>query len=191
MNTSPQGYAAKVSSALQNPADLLVNAILTMPYGQILTHQDICTITGIPYTGFRAYTDIKQMHYAIIGKVRVKLITLHRRVLDSIPGYGYQILKPIDHLGYCGRKNMLGLRMMMRGMDAILAIPSNLLTPPEQQIVSNYSTAMNGLINHVGCEIEKLQQTNSNPTVTAALKQIQAAWAQVATTDEGDNSDKN
>ena len=101
-------------------AEVLVNEIKKMKYGDVILHSEIANIIDAEYRS-NNYT-------TTIAKAR-KLLIKQGICLENIPKNGYRIVEPDDFVDHSLRHYKRGFNEMQKGYDILDHAPTKDMTP--------------------------------------------------------------
>lgn len=100
-------------------------------YGSFHTHEEIALIIGVS-------TSAGERYYRLVQRANVDLLELHQKYLRNVPGRGYRVINPQEHLPESSRIVKLAGKKLRRGISVAANVNRGLLTVEENNRVSSY-----------------------------------------------------
>ena len=136
----------------KKPQEILVEAIVERNYGDIVTHEEIEKIIGVPKKNEHKYNQIVQAAKSI-------LLHEHGKKLESIRKVGYRFVKPGDYVNSSLKHYKRGFREIKKGKDTLDLAPVNDMTEEERATynrVHDRSVILQASMEGAMCELKTL-----------------------------------
>lgn len=136
----------------KKPQEILAESILNRGYGEIVTHEEIEKIIGIPRRNRTKYQQIVQAAKKI-------LFYQHGKKLESVRNIGYRFVKPGDYVSSSLGHYKRGFREIKKGKDTLDLAPVNDMTEEERATytrVHDRSILLHASMEGALCELKTL-----------------------------------
>ena len=149
---------------------ILVDRFLTLEYGELVPHEELAGLIGIPVATTRYYH-----HTAMAMHV---LLREHDRVVTCVPKQGYKRLEPGLHGRETRRYVRLGKKRIARGKKVVRATPFELLSEDQRKALEHAMLEMRALEVAIGAVHRSFK--NLLPPVAAKAPTAEDADPQTA-----------
>lgn len=107
-------------------AEIFVEVVMTMSYGDVISHSEISKVIGEPY-GIPKYN-------SIIQKAKKILLNDYGRMLESIRGNGYRVVQPDNYTDHSLRHFKRSFNEAKKGTEILNHAPTKDMSEEGREI---------------------------------------------------------
>lgn len=142
-------------------SEVLIEAIMSLNYGDVITHKVISDIIEEPYPSVK--------YNSVVQKVRKSLLKDYSRCIEAIFGEGYRVVQPDDFVNQSLKHYKRGFKEIQKGSDTLTYAPVSDMTEEGKTVyrrVHDRTVILNASLQGAKVELKKLSE-RKHPFVLA------------------------
>ena len=136
-------------------SEILVEALESLHYGDVILHKDISKLIGESYPS--------QRYNACLSKTKKLLLNKTGKVLESIRGDGYRVVEPDNYVDHSLRHIRRGFNEFQKGSDTLKHAPIKDMTEEGRESyrrVNDRMTILHASLKGAVVELKTLGEKN-------------------------------
>lgn len=133
--------------------EVLIEAIMSLNYGDVITHKVISDIIEEPYPSAK--------YNSIVQKARRSLLKDCSRCIEAIFGEGYRVVQPDDFVSHSLKHYKRGFKEIQKGSDTLAYAPVSDMTEEGKTVyrrVHDRTVILNASLQGAKVELKKLSE---------------------------------
>lgn len=134
-------------------SEVLIEAIMSLNYGDVITHKIISEIIEEPYPSVK--------YNSVVQKVRKSLLKDYSRCIEAIFGEGYRVVQPDDFVNQSLKHYKKGFKEIQKGSDTLTHAPVSDMTEEGKTVyrrVHDRTVILNASLQGAKVELKKLSE---------------------------------
>lgn len=134
-------------------SEVLIEAIMSLNYGDVITHKIISEIIEEPYPSVK--------YNSVVQKVRKSLLKDYSRCIEAIFGEGYRVVQPDDFVNQSLKHYKKGFKEIQKGSDTLTHAPVSDMTEEGKTVyrrVHDRTVILNASLQGAKVELKKVKR---------------------------------
>ena len=134
-------------------SEVLIEAIMSLNYGDVVTHKIIADIIEEPYPSTK--------YNSIVQKAKKSLLKDYNRCIEAIFGEGYRVVQPDDFVNHSLKHYKKGFKAIQKGSDTLTYAPVSDMTEEGKTVyrrVHDRAVILNASLQGAKVELKKLSE---------------------------------
>lgn len=134
-------------------SEVLIEAIMSLSYGDVITHKVISGIIEEPYPSTK--------YNSVVQKAKKSLLKDYSRCIEAIFGEGYRVVQPDDFVSQSLKHYKRGFKEIQKGSDTLTYAPVSDMTEEGKTVyrrVYDRTVILNASLQGAKVELKKLSE---------------------------------